>query len=78
MITDHPNVALGIGLGFALLFMILAARFILNTTKWWLCPWCFQWHNEISEVHPSTPMTGELQPEHKPCLSCCRLYNDSL
>ena len=68
-----------IGGGFMLLLVILAARNMLSTTKWWLCPRCLHWHNQIGETMDRAPYTGIVaSPVHKYCPQCCRRYNDSL
>ena len=67
-----------IGTLFLAPLVVIAANNILSNTRWWLCPFCFRWHNNIGETHHNPPMTGALENSPKPCPGCARQYNDSL
>lgn len=61
-----------IGSLFLALLIVIAAHNILSNTRWWLCPICFRWHNNIGETHHNPPLSGSLDTCPKPCPYCAK------
>ena len=55
-----------------LIIIIIAANNLIRGTRWWLCPFCFRWHNHIGETMHNPPMTGALENQPKPCPDCAK------
>ena len=53
--------------------LFIYACFLNNSTKWWLCPHCLDWHNNVGEKVGLPPITGQIASDHcKFCQDCAR------
>ena len=64
----NPEDYLYLGLLVSLGGVFIYACYIHNATKWWLCPICLEWHNNIGEKSPYPPTFGRIMD--KPCEFC--------
>ncbi len=54
----------------ACLLAIIWASFLENTTRWYFCVKCMNWHNNHGDKQARTPHMGALDSEDKCCKEC--------
>jgi hypothetical protein len=52
------------------LSILILASYLLNSTRWWLCPRCWHWHNDTAEKTEDVPVSGHIEMEPKFCQQC--------